>query len=242
LYFMQEIQYSAQPDSVISDAVETASAPPPHPGSRFEVASPAAQPSTRNPQPSFNPSPGETPRAFSAFMAFFDLGHARSLPGVAAQLGEKPATVKKWSSRFRWRERIQAFNAGLLQQHAEAQAALQAQQAADWARRTGEFREQEWAAAQKLLGAVQCFLDSFGDRDLEKMTLSQVSRALQISSHIARQALRGAGAPEEPVLAPLQLELAAALKRAYHQAPAPFTGNAALNPGGASPADLKTSS
>jgi hypothetical protein len=175
-------------------------------------------------------------------MAFFDLGHARSLSGVAVQLGEKAATVKKWSSRYRWRERIQAFNSGLLRQQAEVQSALRAQQAADWARRSSDYREQEWAAAQKLLGAVQCFLESFGDRDLEKMTLAQVSRALQISSHIARQALRGAGGPEGPVLAPLQLELAAALKKAYGQAPAPVTGNAILNPNGASPADLITSS
>jgi hypothetical protein len=107
---------------------------------------------------------------------------------------------------------------------------LYAQQAVDWARRSSEYREQEWAAAHKLLGAVQCFLESFGDRDLERMTLSQVSRALQISSHIARQALGGAGGPDEgPVLAPLQLELAAALKKAYAQ---PLASPAPQSPAG----------
>lgn len=181
-----------------------------------------SQPSTLNSQPSFPPFPGETPRAFSAFMAFFGLGHARSLQCVAAQLGEKPFTVKKWSSRFRWSERVQSFNSGFLQQHAEGQAAMRAQQAADWARRTSEYREQEWEVAQKLLRAVQCFLEGFGDRDVEKMTLTQVSRALQISSHIARLALRGADVPDQPGLAPLQLELVAALKKAYAQPlPAP---------------------
>jgi len=210
---MNTIQHTVPAENASSAA--SATSPAPLPGSSFEVRSLNAPPAP-DPQPSFEPFPGETPRAFSAFMAFFDLGHARSLPGVAVQLGEKPAAVKKWSSRYRWCERIQAFNSGLLRQQAGVQAALCAQQAVDWARRSSEYREQEWAAAHQLLGAVQCFLASFGDRDLEKMTLSQVSRALQISSLVARQAMRGAGGPEAgPVLAPLQLELTAALKKAY---------------------------
>ena len=154
------------------------------------------------PSPAFPRVPGETPRAFGAFMAFFALGHARSLQAVAAQLGEKHDTVKAWSSKYRWSDRIHAFNSGLLQQAADAEAAARRQQAADWARRTSEYREQEWDAAQKLLTAAQCFLESFGDRDVEKMTLAQVSRALQISSRIARQALSGATGPEEPCPGP----------------------------------------
>jgi hypothetical protein len=185
----------------------------------IEASAPHLQPPTLNPQPVFQRSPGETPRAFSAFCAFFDLGHGRTLQAVAAQLDEKPDTVKKWSSRFRWSDRIQSFNSGLLQQHAEAAAASRARQTADWARLTSRYREQEWEAAQKLLGAVQCFLDSFGDQHVEKMTLGQVSRALQVSANLARAALAGTNVPEGPILAPLQLELAAALKKAYAKPP-----------------------
>jgi hypothetical protein len=163
--------------------------------------------------------PGETPRAFGAFVAFFRLGHRRSLQAVADQLGESPATVKNWSSKYHWADRIQSFNSGLLQQQAEAEAAARRQQTADWARRTNEQREREWAAAQKLLAAAQCFLESFGDREVEKMNHGQVSRALQVSSRMARLALSGATGPEEPSLAPLQMELAAALKKAYAQPP-----------------------
>ena len=163
--------------------------------------------------------PGETPRAFSAFMAFFNLGHSRSLQTVAGQLDEKLDTVKKWSSRFRWSDRIQSFNSGLLQQQAEAQVALCAQETADWARRSKNHREHEWEIAQKLQGAVECFLDSFDDKAVERMTLAQVSRAFQISHQIGRQALSGTAVPEGPVLVPLQAELAAALKKAYANPP-----------------------
>ena len=102
-------------------------------------------------------------------------------------------------------------------------------QAAEWARRTAEQREQEWAAAQKLRAAAQCFLESFGDRELANMSLAQVSRALAISSRLARLALSGATGPEEPVLAPLQLELAAALNRAYAPTSIPNPQSPILN-------------
>jgi|ERR1043166_188217 hypothetical protein len=65
----------------------------------------------------------ESPRAYSAFMAYFQLGHARSLPTLAGKLDESLDTLKKWSSKFDWAERIQSFNAGLLQQQAETEAA-----------------------------------------------------------------------------------------------------------------------
>jgi hypothetical protein len=191
--------------------------------SASNIEPPATGPSPPNSTPGTLPSfpryPGETPRAFSAFTTFFSLGHTRSLQAVADQLGEKLGTVKKWSSRFRWGDRIQSFNAGLLQQQVAAEIALREEQVADWARRTCSHREREWQAAEKLLGAAECYLDSFGDREVEKMTLTQVSRAFQISSSIARQALSGAAVPEGPALAPLQLELIAALEKAYANPP-----------------------
>ncbi len=215
------IQLAITPKNTDPHAVETKPAP-----SLIADISSEPAPFPADPQPVFPLFPGETPRAFSAFMAFFGLGHARSLQAVADQLAEKPDTLKKWSSRFHWRDRIQSFNSGLLQQQAETEAALRAKQSADWARRTAEYREQEWAVAQKLHATVQCFLESFGDRDVEKMTLAQVARALQISSRIARQALSGDTGPQEPVLAPLQMELAAALNKAYAQPPVALAASA----------------
>jgi hypothetical protein len=208
------------------------------PGSGLDVRSSAfdvhpacasLNPELPPPQPSFHPSAGETPRAFSAFVAFFDLGHDRSLPALADRLGEKLDSLKRWSSRFRWNARIQEFNSALLQQHAAAETATRSQEAADWARRAALNREQQWEAAQKLSGAVRCFLESFGDRELEKMTLGQVSRALQISSQLARQALSGETTSETTPLAPIQLEITAALKKAYAN-PLPDPGTPASSP------------
>ncbi len=150
-------------------------------------------------------------------MAYFGLGHARSLQAVCDQLEEGLSTVKIWSARHRWQQRIQTCNSGLLEQHARSQAALEKKRAADWAERLGALREQEWDAAQKLLSAAQCFLESFGDDALSKMTLAQVSRAVSISSRIGRSALVGVELPPSPeqALAPIQIEFMQALERAY---------------------------
>ena len=175
-----------------------------------------------NPQLSFPRSPGETPRAFGAFLAFFQLGHARSHQAVADKLGEGMPTVRNWASKHGWSERLLAFHSGLLQQQAQDQAARQRREAAEWAARLNRFREQEWETAQKLIAAAQCFLESFGEEDLHKMTLAQVSRALKISSAIGRQALAGVPAPEssEPEISPAQQQLLEAVKRLYGQAAA----------------------
>ncbi len=172
---------------------------------------------------------GETPRAYAAFTAYFALGHDRNIAAVAEQLGENPGTVKTWSARFRWSARMNDFHAGLLRQQVEAQLALHREHAEEWARRTRECREQEWETAQRLRAAAQCFLETIGDAQLEKMTLAQASRALQIAARLARQALSDAALPETAVHVPIQLEMEAALQKAYG-APAPDTPPPATSP------------
>ena len=171
--------------------------------------------------------PGETPRAFGAFLAYYQLGQTRSLAAVAEALGENPDTLKVWSSRHRWRERIGALQAGLLANHVASEQQLNA----DWTRRVQEFRQQKWESGQKLLAAAACFLEAFGDRELEKMTLAQVSRAIHIGTRVTGEALRGDATVSEPPASPLQDELLALLQRAYAPvAPASNNSDQPLNP------------
>ncbi|MDB6059855.1 MAG: hypothetical protein JWO95_3699 [Verrucomicrobiales bacterium] len=188
--------------------------------------------STLNSQSVFPRSPGETPRAFGAFTAYFQLGQNRSLQAVADKLGEQLPTVKNWSSKYDWSERINHFNSGLLEQQAHAEAETARKAAADWAKRNAEYREQEWVAAQKLLGVVQCCLENFGERDLEKMRLSELSRALNVASKMSRSALQNPTAQDDkPAVAPIQVEMLAALKRIYGEpsAPSPSENNSNLS-------------
>ena len=179
-----------------------------------------SQTAANDPAPAFPRVPGETPRAYSAFMTWFQLGHVRSLAAVANKLGESEGTVKNWSSKHDWAERLQTYQAGLLQEQARHHAAFHLQQAADWNRRLADLREQEWEAAQKLNAVAQCFLESCGDDEVRRMTLAQASRALQVSSAVARSAITGAELPasSETGLSPVQQQLLAGLNRIYGQA------------------------
>jgi hypothetical protein len=161
------------------------------------------------------PLPGETPRAFAAFRAWQDLGPSRSLPLLAEHLGEPLDTLKRWSSRHRWARRLTDLAAAQWQQQVDAAGAAATPAAADWAARTEAFREQQWLIAQQLLAAARCFLESFGESQLERMTLSQVSRAIHISSLLARHAVQPGEGLAPPALSRLQLDLLAALDRAY---------------------------
>ena len=203
-------------------------APTPDP---IQVSGLIPHPSTLNSQPTFPRCPGETPRAFSAFMAWFQLGHARSLATVADKLGESQGTLKNWSSKHGWAERLQTYQAGLLQEQARHHAACHLQQAADWNRRLVALREQEWDAALKLNAVAQCFLETCGEDEVRRMTLAQVSRALKISSAVARSAITGAELPPsaETELSPLQQQLLAGLNRIYG-APAPAASSHVPDP------------
>ena len=73
-------------------------------------------------------------------MTFFQLGHTRSLHALAVHLGERRQTLKNWSSKFHWRERINAFHSSRLEAQAHAEAEASRLQAADWSRRALPLR------------------------------------------------------------------------------------------------------
>jgi hypothetical protein len=57
----------------------------------------------------FQRLPGESGPAFQAFRSYRELGSARSTRRVAQELGKSKALVQRWSSRWRWQERIHAW-------------------------------------------------------------------------------------------------------------------------------------
>lgn len=80
------------------------------------------------------------------------LGGARSLDAVSQELGKSTDLMARWSGRWGWVASAAAYDAHMA---AIAQAAREAQAAADaaeWERRRGELRHQEWQASQKLMG------------------------------------------------------------------------------------------
>ena len=64
---------------------------------------------------------GESAQAFEAFSAYLELGPDRSIRAVGQKLDKSRQQIGKWSSRWRWQERIRAYDNELLRQEFETE-------------------------------------------------------------------------------------------------------------------------
>lgn len=56
--------------------------------------------------------PGETPKAFAAFVVYRDLDPSvRSVPKAGEKLGKSVGTLERWVYKYKWRERVAAWDA-----------------------------------------------------------------------------------------------------------------------------------
>src|SRR5579871_841200 len=53
---------------------------------------------------------GESLKAFSAFTLYLQLGSGRSVVAVAQECNESLSLLNRWSSRWRWSDRAQAYD------------------------------------------------------------------------------------------------------------------------------------
>jgi hypothetical protein len=65
---------------------------------------------------------GESARAFSAFVKFRDAADKRSMTAVAQELSCTKQNVGRWAFRWRWQERVSAFDVHQDQLHREEMA------------------------------------------------------------------------------------------------------------------------
>jgi hypothetical protein len=68
-------------------------------------------PFERSREVTFERMKGESRAAFSAFVAYRDAGPTRRINVVAAECKKSPSLLYRWSSRWHWQERADAFDA-----------------------------------------------------------------------------------------------------------------------------------
>lgn len=65
--------------------------------------------------------PGESAKAFEAFAIYRDMGVERSLRKLTQQLHKNLTTIRDWSVKWNWQERVRAYDRDLDRQaHAQA--------------------------------------------------------------------------------------------------------------------------
>ncbi len=159
----------------------------------------------------------ESDKAFAAFKEYLDMGAERSAQAVAKKLAKSRQLVGRWSSRYRWSERVQAHAAHMATvERVAAEEAVRAK-AAVWADRQDEHKEEEWTLRGQLIAASRKVLEKFIDGS-RGATLGDVARALELASKLGRLSSR---MPTETVEQKTEvdvnfrIEVEAAVKKAY---------------------------
>jgi hypothetical protein len=173
----------------------------------------------------FEQLPKESEKAYGAFSLYLSMGPERSLAAVGQKLGKSVGLLERWSRKYDWAARVQAYAAHMAVVEREATEALARSKAAEWLKRTEEVREREWEMHEKCIEAARRGLKAFMEREKVYANLSDISRILEVASKLGRLA-SGMATDKTEVTGedggPLRVELSAALERVYGQAqPAP---------------------
>ena len=86
----------------------------------------------------FEQLPKESAKAFAAFSVYLSLGPERSIRAVGEKLGKSEGLLERWSRKFDWPARVQAYAANLAVLEREATEALARTSAAQWLTRREE--------------------------------------------------------------------------------------------------------
>ena len=122
--------------------------------------------------------PGEGTRAFAAFVAYRDVGDSRSYTGVAQKLNKSRTLVARWGARWRWQDRLSAWERNLEyeRQVAHRKAII-------------EMNERHLTIARQCQQKVLGKLRSIGQQEINDLSVGDLAKLLAISVAVERSAL-----------------------------------------------------
>ena len=94
---------------------------------------------------------GESAAAYSAFLMYRDCESPRSLTKAAQEMGRHSSLLKRWSSRYRWRERVLAWD---VSQAREAEEALRRQREESLQRQVRDAQQLQRLGMARLSGLI----------------------------------------------------------------------------------------
>jgi len=94
---------------------------------------------------------GESAAAHSGFLVYRDCEPPRSLTKAAQEMGRHPSLLKRWSSRYRWRERVFAWD---VSQAREAEEALRRQREESLQRQARDAEQLQRLGMARLSGLI----------------------------------------------------------------------------------------
>ncbi len=124
----------------------------------------------------------ESRKAFEAFTVYRDMGPSRSQEKVARELGKSAQLMARWSVKWSWVDRVEAWidEKDRESRLAQSEAVI-------------KMNERHAGLAAVLTGKVIEKLQTVTPKEIEKMTLASVSKLLEIGVKVERQARGEAG-------------------------------------------------
>ena len=124
---------------------------------------------------------GESTKAYSAFLAYRDLGPTRSLAAAARLVGKHPSLLKRWSQRHAWVARVQLWEA---QQRAEHEESSRATIAGAYARRVGYAEQLERVAMAGLRSLVVRDPETGETRFVKGLRPADIASLIRVACHL----------------------------------------------------------
>jgi hypothetical protein len=178
------------------------------------------------------PIPGETLEAFEGFVCYFNLGHERSLRLVSKKLEASLDTVKEWSSKHHWVDRIYSYEAQLFSNCVAAKARSAEEQATAKSNAQAQFRHKLAGISEMNITHGQNIINYIMVHKPGSLTLDQGVELVRLGLGAAKVELDSIGddGPEEREKATLRLELRESFKKLKlpegSEPPAPDAGGA----------------
>jgi hypothetical protein len=97
----------------------------------------------------------ESDKAFAAFRAYLDMGPQRSLAAVGKKLGKSQGLMERWSAKFEWPARVQAYMAMVAEQERLAIEVRAVEKAVEWEKMHEGVRREAWKEAEETIAMVR---------------------------------------------------------------------------------------
>jgi hypothetical protein len=171
----------------------------------------------------FEQQPGETAKAFEAFSVYLSLGPKRSMAEVGRKLNKCDGLIERWSSLWKWKDRLLAYSTHLSALERQAMEAEARVSASEWRKRQAELRQTEWDLHRRCIEAVRQGLEAYMAKKTVYANLCDIARLLELASKLGRLA-SGMATDKTEVTGedggPIRIELSAALNKIYGEEPA----------------------
>jgi hypothetical protein len=165
----------------------------------------------------FEQQPREGNKPYEAFRVYLEMGTDRSLEAVRVKCGKSARLIQRWSGKFDWPGRVQAYHAHVAEVERKAIESMAVEKAVEWASMHEALKRQMWRKAEEAIAMFEKAQEEW----LEKGRLpgwEGMARMLELAFKLKQMA---AGLPTEVkeinthVTGTIDVEWEIAIRKAY---------------------------